>query len=103
MPHALKKSPVALIPNLDEAAAEYMRLKAQSAELEAALKRIRNVLEVAVGSAPEKRAEIAGFKFALVEVERDNFNLKKALEKLDKRTLRPFITTSRYTQLRVLE
>jgi hypothetical protein len=103
MPQALKKSPVALIPNLEEAAAEYMRLKAQSAELDAAMKRLRNVLEVAVGAAPEKKAVIAGFKFALVEVERDNFNLKKALEKLDGRVLRPFITTSRYTQLREIK
>jgi len=97
------KNALSLVPNVEEAAQEYLRLKAQAAELEAAMKRLRNVLEVAVGESPDRRAEIAGVTFALVDVERENFNLKKALEKLDRRALRPFITTSRYTQLRVVE
>jgi hypothetical protein len=103
MSQVLQRSPVELVPNIEEAALEYMRLKAQAAELDAAMKRLRNVIEVAIAEEPEKRAVIAGFRFALVTVERDNFNLKKALEKLDGRVLRPYITTSRYTMLKVSE
>lgn len=98
MENALK-----LVPQVEEAAVEYMRLKAQVAELESAMKRLRNVIEVAIAEEPDRRATLAGFRFSLVDVERDNFNLKKALEKLDGRALRPFISTSRYTMLKVSE
>jgi hypothetical protein len=101
MQNALK-SPVELVPNIAETVVEYQAAKDQMAALEAVLKRLRNVIEVALADQPEQKAEIAGYRCAVIEVERDNFNLKKALEKLDGRVLRPFITTSKYTQLRVV-
>jgi hypothetical protein len=99
---ALKKSAVEVVPNIEETVRELARLKEESAKLEALMKRLRNVVEVALAGEPDRRAEIAGFVCSVSDVERDNFNLKKALEKLDGRVLRPFITTSKYTQLRIV-
>lgn len=94
---------VSRVPNVEEVAAEYLQLKAVAAELEAEMKGLRGVLEAAVGECPDRTAELAGVTFTLVDVERENFNLKKAVEKLGRRALRSFITASRYTQLRVRE
>lgn len=93
---------VVVVPNLDETVLEYARLKEEHAALEKTMKRLRNVIEVALAEQPEHRATIAGFRLALVPVERRSFDLKAALEKLDKRKLRPFISTSEYTQLRLV-
>lgn len=95
------KPAIALVPNIEDTVREYVELKAQSEQLEKAMKRLRNVLEVALSGEPEHKAVIAGFRLVLIEVERDNFNLKKAKEELDGRMLRPYISISKYTQLRL--
>jgi hypothetical protein len=102
MSQAQAKPAIALVPNIEETVREYARLKNEAAELETHLKRLRNVIEVALSGEPEHKATIAGIHLSLVEVERDNFNLKKAMEKLDGRVLRPYITTSRYTMLKLV-
>ena len=45
--------------------------------------------------------EIGEYRLNVTDVHRENFNLKAACEKLDKRILRPFITDSNYQALRL--
>lgn len=47
------------------------------------------------------KLEIGEFRLNVADVTRENFNLKAACEKLDRRVLRPFISETKYQALRL--
>lgn len=82
------------------AAKEYVHLKTDLKFLEKRLEELKEVIEPALRELPEKTAEWHGWKFSLVEFEKENFSLSKAREKIDGRTLAPFVTVSPIVQIR---
>lgn len=85
---------------IEEVAREWIELKTSEANLEKKKRELKPELEAYLNDQPEKSAEIAGFKFTLVESSKESFKLKDAKEKLDGRTLAPYITVSSFTQIR---
>ena len=90
-----------IVPNINEAVRQYARLKDQAAEIEAALKELRPVIETELALTPEHKAEFDGIQVALTVQSRENFNLKAAVEAFGKQALNPFISTSEFTVLRL--
>lgn len=84
----------------EAAAKEWIELKSQSKGLEKRLDELKSILEPALREAPEKSAEWHGWKFSLVQFEKDSFSLSKAREKLDGRILAPYVTSSAVVQIR---
>lgn len=84
----------------EKVAKEWIELKAQKMELEHRLDELKEVLEGILQDEPERSAEFCGFKFTLSEVEREFFKLSEAKKKIDGRMLKPFITLSKFMQIR---
>jgi hypothetical protein len=92
---------VANFVSLDNAVREYLKLKAQLAEIEARMKEVRIPIEEALALRGEPM-EIAGFNCTLQPCERENFNLKEARKHIKESVLEPYLSTSRYNQLRIV-
>lgn len=85
--------------NLDEQITEYQKIQRQIKELEERLKPVRAILEEsALNAGGVVTTETHVVK--LVEISRENLNLKEAKKELGDK-LNPFISTTHYTQLRV--
>lgn len=80
----------------EKAAKEWIELRVSQKEIEKRLSEIKPVLEKALRKAPEKTQ----WGLVLVDISRPTFALKKALEKLDRKILAPFISKSKYAQIR---
>ena len=89
------------VPNLKTAASEYLRLKKEQGEIEAQLALHRDVLKAGLENSLDGKLDLCDHVFTLIEVTSESFNLKAALEKLDKRTLKPFIRSTTYTKITV--
>lgn len=88
------------LPSPEKAAVEWIELKAEKARIEARFDILKDALEPFLKAQPEMQTEINGWKFSLVESERESFQLSKAKEKIDGRVLAPYITHSHYNQIR---
>lgn len=87
------KPAITLVPNITEAVTEYARLRDEEKQIAAAKAKLANVIRVALSAEPGSRAVIAGWECKVTETAGyEKFDLKSALEKLDRRTLRPFIS-----------
>jgi len=84
----------------EAAAKEWITLKASQKAVEKRLDQLKPVIEAALSAAPENVVEFHGWKFTLVEFEKDSFSLSKAREKIDGRVLAPYVTTSNVVQIR---
>lgn len=85
--------------NLDEKIAEYQKIQKQIKELEERLKPVKAVLEeqaLNAGGVVSTETHIV----KLIEMSRENLNLKEAKKELGD-ALSPFISTTHFTQLRV--
>lgn len=91
------KSPATALEN---AVAQYVDAKRAIERLELVMKSHRPVIEEALQAAGGK-SEIAGHKLSLVQFERESFSLKEAKERLDLRILKPFITVTAVSQIRI--
>jgi len=87
-------------PSREAAAREWVELKGQQKAIDQRLADLKEVLEPALREAPDQELELVGFKFKLVESERESFSLSKAREKLDGWLLAPYITKSEVVQIR---
>lgn len=87
-------------PPIQRATAEWMSLKAKVKDIEKRQAVLKPIIESALREAEKKSFEYNGWRFSLVEFEKENFNLGKAREKLDGRVLAPYITTSNVLQIR---
>jgi len=87
---------------IEKAAKDYISLKNRIAKLEKKKEEMGDVLKPWLFTQKDQTAELHGWKFSLVETERENFKLSAAKEKIDGRTLAPFITTSKFTQIRTV-
>lgn len=79
---------------------EYLEAKRKFEEAEANLKKLRVEVEPLVAAAGGTLIQ-DNVVLKLIDMERENFNLKAAKEKLDMRQLNPFISISEYKQLRI--
>lgn len=86
--------------SVEDAAKEWIELKTMEATIESRRQELKAVLEPALESAPDHLLEFGGWKFLRVRFEKESFSLSKAKEKIDGRTLAPFITKSEVTQIR---
>ena len=86
--------------SIENAAKEYIELKALEKAREARLAELKDVLLPALRAAENQRLELAGFEFSVVEFEKEFFSLTKAREVIDGRTLAPYITKSNVVQIR---
>ncbi len=86
--------------DIEEAAREWVDLKSEKMRIENRLDELKKPLEGFLGKQPEKCAEMFGWKFSLVETERESFKLSAAKEKIDGRILKPYITLSKFNQIR---
>ncbi len=84
-----------------EAVAKYKDIKAQMTFLESQLKPIKDTLEVAASQMPDGTIITEAFKIALTIAQRENFSLKNAKAALGEDALKPFISISTYSMLRV--
>jgi len=84
----------------EAAAKEWIALKAQEKALDERLDELKAVLEPALRAVPEKTIDYHGFRFSLVEFERESFSLSKAKEKMSLKVLRPFISKSPVVSIR---
>lgn len=86
--------------SIEKAAKRWIELKTLQKETEKEFSELKPLLEEALKEEEEKALELNGWKFSLVEFEKENFSLSKAKEKIDGRTLAPFISTSNVVQIR---
>lgn len=84
----------------EDAASEWMKLKAEKLELERRLEELKKVLEPYLEKQEERTALLGGFEFKLVDSEREFFKLKEAKENLDGRVLKPYLYTTCFSQIR---
>lgn len=85
---------------IEAAAAEWISLKTKNKFNEKRLDELKKVIEPFLKELPEKTKDFHGWKFSLVEFEKQSFSLAKAKEKLDGRLLSPYISTSTCIQIR---
>lgn len=88
--------------SVENSAKEYLDLKLEKAKIEKRIDELKMELEPFLEEQPEKTAEMCGWKFSLIESERESFKLSAAKEKIDGRTLKPFITLSKFNQIRTV-
>ncbi len=86
--------------SVEEAAREWTDLKSEKMRIENRLDELKKPIEEFLGKQPEKTAELHGWKFTLVATERESFRLSAAKEKIDGRILKPYITLSKFNQIR---
>ena len=86
---------------LDQAVLTYQEIKAKIAFLENELKAPRAIIEEAASKTEDGKIITASYKITLSIAERENFSLKNAKAVLGEAALKPFISTSAYTTLRV--
>lgn len=86
--------------SIEEIAKEWIELKTIEANLEKKKRELKPELESYLKDQPDQKAELNGFQFTLIESERESFKLKDAKEKIDGRTLAPYISVSSFTQIR---
>ena len=87
--------------DLDQVGAEYVETKKQIAALEERLDKLSPILKEHLRLQPEMRATLGGLAFSLSQHTQECFQLKKALEKLGRKTLKAFITTSDVEKIHV--
>ncbi len=87
-------------PTPEKAAAEWIELKTQKAQIEGRLDELKKILEPFLENEPDKRAFLHGFDFFLVETSREYFDLKRAREKIDGRVLAPYMASTSYSSIR---
>lgn len=97
MKTAIKSVPM----TLDAIAQAYVQKRAEIEQAETELKFFRDVLELAATQSPNRRVETVDHNVLVVNVEREVFSLSKARLALCEEMLKPFISISQYTQLRV--
>lgn len=85
---------------IEDVAKEWIELKTIEADLEKKKRELKPDLEAYLKDQPDQKAEICGFQFTLIQSERESFKLKDAKEKIDGRTLAPYISVSTFTQIR---
>lgn len=82
------------------AAKEWVDLKSQKVKIETRCEELKKILESYLVDQPEKTALLCGWRFVLSDVEREFFKLAEAKKKL-KSILKPFITVSCFSQIRM--
>jgi hypothetical protein len=87
-------------PNIEDVAKEWIGLKTQLKEIEKSIDELKPNLEEYLSQLPEHSEEFHGWRFSLVEFVKESFSLSKAKEKIDGRTLAPYITETSVTQIR---
>ncbi len=94
--------------NLEEAGAillqaviDYRERQARIAYEQEGLKASRSIIEAAAKVAPGGKISTPQFTISLIEVSSERFDKEAAIEALGKKTLKPFMSTVTYTQLRV--
>lgn len=80
---------------------EYISLKEEKSRIERRLEILKEGLEPLLEEAPGKSVELAGWKMTLLHTSRESFSLSKAKEKIDGRTLAPFVSVSEFSQIRL--
>ncbi len=85
---------------LDQAVLSYKEIKAKISFLENELKTHKEVIEAAASKTADGKIITQDYKITLTIAERENFSLKNAKAVLGD-SLKPFISTSAYTTLRV--
>jgi hypothetical protein len=80
---------------------QYTVVKEQVDALEQEKKRLKDAIEMHMAHIGAKEIELAGFKVAIADCSRENFNLKEAIAKMGRKALAKFISETQYTQLRV--
>jgi hypothetical protein len=79
----------------------WREISAKIAFLSEQLKPIKERLEFAAAKAPEGKIITEEYAISLTLCQRDNFNLKAAKAALGEEKLKPFMTATAYTQLRI--
>jgi hypothetical protein len=85
---------------LERALKEYLKLKAIVEDCQERMRAVRIPIEEALALCGEPM-EIADFTCTLLPCERESFNLKEARKHIKEDVLKPYLSTSRYTQLRI--
>jgi hypothetical protein len=91
-----RKKPV----TIEKSAKQYLELKTEKVRIEKQLDVLKKTIAPYLEGFPERKAELCGFEFSLVETERENFKLSAAKEKIEAKVLSPFISVSNYTSIR---
>ncbi len=86
--------------SLEKTAVRYMSLKAEQKKIEGELGSLKATLETALRESEDGTREFVGWRFSLVEFEKESFSLSKAREKITEKVLKPFITKAFVTQIR---
>lgn len=84
-----------------QAVVKYKELQAQITFLQNEIKAPRSIIEAAANAAQDHQVITPLFKVSLIEVERENFDKKSAIAALGRKTLKPFLSTTTFYQLRV--
>jgi regulator of replication initiation timing len=87
-------------PSKQTTLALWVALTSQIKRLEKQKEDLKPQLEKILEKEPENTLELDGWRAILVASERESFRLKEAKEKIDEKVLKPFITHSKYTQIR---
>lgn len=90
-------------PNIETVAKRWIELKSHAKELEKELAELKPILEGALLEAPEKSLELCGWRFLLVEFDKENFTWSKAKTELTPAVLaklEPYLSTSQVVQIR---
>lgn len=82
------------------AAKKWIALKAKEKKIEKQFQELQAVLEPALRSTPEKKAEFHGWKFSIVEYVRRSFSLKAAEKQIDAEILAPYVSESDVVTIR---
>lgn len=86
---------------IENIAQEWLDLKNQKLLTEKRLDNLKPILETYLAEQPDKESEMCGFKFKLVNSERENFRLSEAKKKKGFwKLLKPFVTVSYFNQIR---
>lgn len=87
-------------PSKKNLLASWIDVKAQIERLEKEKSELKEKLEKVLEKEPDQTLELNGWKCTLVESSRESFRLKEAKIELDLKVLKPFISISKFTQIR---
>ena len=86
--------------SIEDVAREYFEVKDEIKRLEARKDELHPILEARLRKAPKWKETIGGIPLYGRKGSRRNFNLGDAEEVIDGRTLRPFISVSKWFEIR---
>lgn len=86
--------------NMEKLAREWVALKEQEKETEKRLNELKSKFQPFLKGVSDHSVELAGWRFTLVEFEKESFSLSRAREKLPEKTLAPYISKVDVMQIR---